>query len=511
MALNAQIIQGFVGSMLAKKFDGATQSPDCHMEWWELCCSPSRYVALAAPRGHAKSTAITLCYGLAALLFRERKFMLMVSDTEAQASMFLGSLKQELQDNDELIDLFGIKRDEKGIVKFIKDSETDIIVEFTDGKKFRVIAKGAEQKLRGLNWNGTRPDLIVGDDVENDELVMNKDRREKMRRWFYSALLPALSPHGIVRIVGTILHMDSLLERLMPENQLQTKDKRRYIVEEPLRTYTDRRLPWKSMRYRAHTSDFKHILWESRFDAQFFKDKYADYVAQGLPDAYSQEYLNIPLDETLAYFKKQDFIALHDEERQARLNYYITVDLAISKEERADYSVFLVAGVDESKKIHIKNVIRERLDGREIVDTILMLHRLYDPIAIGIEEMQVSRAIGPFLYEQMVLTNTYPTIHQMKHMGQDKLTRARSIQARMRAGGVKFDKDSDWYPALEDELSRFPRDKHDDQVDAFAYLGLLLDKLVEAPTQQEILEDEYEEELNDAGLALSGRNSTTGY
>lgn len=509
--LNAQIVEGFVGSMLAKKFDGATKSPDCHKEWWELCCSNSKYVALAAPRGHAKSTAVTLCYGLAALLFRERKFMLMVSDTEAQAAMFLGSIKQELQDNEELIDLFGIKRDEKGIVKFLKDSETDIVVECSDGHKFRVIAKGAEQKLRGLNWNGTRPDLIIGDDIENDELVMNKDRREKMRRWFYSALLPALAPHGIVRIVGTILHMDSLLERLMPENQLISKQKRKFLVEEPLRTWTEHRLPWRSMRYRAHTKDFSHILWEKRFDAQFFKDKYADYVSQGLSDAYSQEYLNIPIDESLSYFKKSDFLTMTDENKKQRLNYYITVDLAISDKERADYSVFLVAGVDENKYIHVKNVIRDRLDGREIVDTILALQRTYDPVAIGIEEMQVSKAIGPFLYEQMVLQNTYPSIVAMKHMGQDKLTRSRSIQARMRAGGVKFDKEADWYPTFEDECMRFPRDRNDDQVDAFAYLGLLVDKLIEAPTEQEVLDEEYEEDLNDSGQYLLGKSTVTGY
>lgn len=509
--LTANIIQGFVGSMLAKKFDGATASPDCHREWWELCCSSSRYVALAAPRGHAKSTAVTMSYGLACLLFRQRKFMLLVSDTEAQASMFLGNLKQELQENDELVDLFGIKRDDKGVVRFIKDSETDIIVEFTDGDKFRVVAKGAEQKLRGLNWNGTRPDLIIGDDIENDELVMNKDRREKMRRWFYSALLPALSPHGIVRIVGTILHMDSLLERLMPENQLFTKDKRKFLIEEPLRTRTERRLPWNSMRYRAHTRDYEHILWPERFNKQFFVEKYADYVAQGLPDAYSQEYLNVPIDESVAYFKKGDFLALNDEERKSRLNYYITVDLAISEKERADYSVFLIAGVDENKKLQLRNVIRDRLDGREIVDTILALQRAYEPVAFGIEDMQVSKAIGPFLYEEMAATNTYPSIVAMKHMGQDKLSRARSIQARMRAGSVKFDKDADWYPAFEDELSRFPRDKNDDQVDAFAYLGLLLDKLIEAPTARDLAEEEYEDEFNESGLSYAGRNAVTGY
>ncbi len=215
MQLTKDVLKGFVGSILASKFDNAVKTPDFHEEMWELFTSKYKYVAVAAPRGHAKTTGGTVCYGLATLLFRQRKFMLIVSDTESQASMFLGYFKEQLQENNALIELFGIKRDEKGQVRFIKETETDIVVQFEDGHKFRVMAKGAEQKLRGLIWNGSRPDIIICDDMENDELVMNKDRREKMRRWFYSALLPCLSSSGIIRVVGTILHMDSLLERLM--------------------------------------------------------------------------------------------------------------------------------------------------------------------------------------------------------------------------------------------------------------------------------------------------------
>lgn len=161
MKLSSDVIAGFVGAVLASQFDGQAASPPFHKECWELCTSDTKYVAIAAPRGHAKSTAITLGYGLATLLFRDRKFMLLVSDTESQASMFLGLFKQELQNNNDLIDLFGVKRNDKGLVQFVKDSETDIIVEFDDGHRFRVIAKGAEQKLRGLIWNGSRPDIIL--------------------------------------------------------------------------------------------------------------------------------------------------------------------------------------------------------------------------------------------------------------------------------------------------------------------------------------------------------------
>ena len=484
MALTADVIAGLVGSVLGNRFDGRAATPPFHKECWELCTSEHKFVAIAAPRGHAKSTAVTLGYGLSTLLFRERKFMLLVSDTESQASLFLGTFKQELQDNDELIDLFRIKRSENGLVKFVKDSETDIIVECEDGHKFRIIAKGAEQKLRGLIWNGSRPDIIMCDDMENDELVMNKERRDKMRRWFKGALLPCRSDNGIIRIVGTILHNDSLLESFMPNDS----DKMTQRVG--LKTFTTRKSMWKAVKYRAHNEDFSDLLWPSKKSAEEFKMMYNEAVRDGTTDIYSQEYLNVPLDESVTFFKKGDFLATTQEDRQMKMHHYVTADLAISESEKADYSVFILAGVDENKIIHIKDVIRERLDCRQIVDNLLFMNQVYDPEAVGIEDMQVSKSIGPFLREEMIKNNNYLSLVPLKHGGKDKITRSRSIQARMRAHSVKFNKEADWYPIFENECLTFPRGKHDDQVDAFAYLGLMLDKLIEAPTKEEIEEDE---------------------
>ncbi len=503
--LNASIIEGFVGSCLIKRFDGSAKIPDCHRQWWELVTGPEKFVAIAAPRGHAKSTSISLSYVLAAVLFRSKKFVLVVSDTETQASLFLGSVKQELQENEDIITLFGLKRNEKGLVVFKKDTESDIIVELEDGHTFRIIAKGAEQKLRGLIWNGTRPDLIVGDDMENDEAVMNKDRREKFRRWFYGALLPCRAQHGEVRIVGTILHMDSMLERLMP------RESDKLTQTEGLRTFTTRRQMWKSVKYKAHNQDFSLVLWPEKHSEQSLKMIRQEYIEQGMPDIYSQEYLNIPLDESNTYFKKADFLPIREEDKQKKLNFYVAGDFAISEKERADWTVMIVGGVDEDGFLHIKNVIRDRMDGLEIVETMLQIQRIYDPFAFGIEDTQITKAVGPFLQREMIAQNTFINLVPLKPHKQDKITRARSIQARMRAGGVKFDKASDWYQTLEDECMRFPRDKHDDQVDALAYLGLMINKLIEAPTKAEIEEEEYNAEYEQSGLAESGRNPVTGY
>ena len=101
---------------------------------------------------------------------------------------------------------------------------------------------------------------MVLDDLEGDEQVMNKERREKFRNWFYGALMPALSEKGKIRYVGTILHQDSMLENLMP------KINGPFTVVDGLKQYqTKYQGLWRGYKYRAHDEEFEEILWPDRW------------------------------------------------------------------------------------------------------------------------------------------------------------------------------------------------------------------------------------------------------
>lgn len=514
--LTPAVIEGFVKSLLWKSFDEPSPTPNFHRELWELCCSDHPLVAIGAPRGHAKSTAISFVYTLAAVLFRQARFVLLVSDTEGQAQMFLDQIKTALQTNLDLINFFGIK-------DFETDSKTDIIVRHDDGYKFRILAKGAEQKVRGLTWDLTRPDLIIGDDLENDEIVMNDERRMKFRLWMIKALLPCRAPKGKVRLVGTILHLDSFLARVLPlEGERDT-------LEDPSGlkfTSKNSKKMFKGVLYKAHIgshpSEIKKkadLLWPDHqsFSREFFTEKYQAAVEIGHPEGYSQEYLNRPLDEATAFFRRSDLQPILKEERdkiastQMPLLYYAGCDLAITENERADYSVFIVVGINAEGIMYVVDVIRERMDGRKIVDTILGLQRIWGLQWFAVEKEKTSKSIMPFLREEMFKTGIFVnTVDIIPHT--DKTARAQSIQSRMRVGGVKFPKDHDWYPMFESEFLTFPRGKHDDQVDAFSCIGLALLKLGRAESQVEetdrLLREEEEESLT---YGYDGRSATTGY
>ena len=126
----------------------------------------------------------------------------------------------------------------------------------------------------------------------------------------------------------------------------------------------------------------------------------------------------------------------------------------------------------------------------------------------GFESGVISKAIGPYLNEAMLKRGEFISVAMLKPAG-DKLTRARSIQARMRSGACRFDKDAPWYQVFEDELLQFPRAKNDDQVDAWAYVGLMLDQMWEAPTDAEVDAEEYAEFRRES--MNEGRSEVCGY
>jgi predicted phage terminase large subunit-like protein len=482
--VTAGAVEGITLGLLALKYDNPKPIPPFHLEMWELCTSEAPKVAIAAPRGHAKSTAITHAFILSMVCLKKKSFVLLVSDTEGQATEFLGDIKSELTGNDMLKETFGID-------SILKDTETNIVCRFKTGEQFRIVAKGSMQKVRGLKWRGKRPDLIVGDDLENDEIVMNPERREKFRRWLMNALIPCGSDTCWIRIVGTILHLDSALQRLLDDKT------------------------WDHLFYEAHNPDFSEILWPEQYSKERLLAIRAGYLAQNDPEGYSQEYLNRPVAVENAFFNKDyffDFERDGDKALLPNLEYFAAADFAISEKEKADYTAILVCGVSPDGTVYVVDARRGRWDADQIISELLAVQKMWSPNVFTFETAKIDKAIGPFLEREMRRKRIYMNIVKMTPT-QSKTMRARSIQAMHKSGSIRYDKEASWYPDFESELMMVadsgPRGKHDDYFDAFAYCGLTIDQYFEAYSDEEIEDLEYDDFFDD--YADQGRCAATGY
>jgi len=479
LKVDAALIEGFVTTFLQDSYADSRPIPAFHRELWKLECSDARWVAVAAPRGHAKSTAGNHAYALANLLFGNDDFCVIISSTERLAVGHLKLIKDSLLNNPEMLAAFS--------AEVVRDVETELVCR-VKGREFCIMAFGAEANLRGVLWRQKRPSLIIGDDLENDELVMNPDRRKKFMEWISQAVLPMGSDYARFRFVGTILHMASALESFLNDDA------------------------WASRRFRAHKDfdDFSEILWPEKWPEARLRQERQGYINRGNPSGYAQEYLSHPIAIDDAFFRPTDLIPMADKHYRAPKLYFGAVDFAIGDKQKSDFTAFAVGGVQDSGELSVVDILRGRWAAHDIIDRWFELDRRWKPEWWIAEEGIIRKVLGPFLNAEMQKRNHFLNII-LKVPVKDKTSRATSFQARCRAGGVRFDQDAPWYVPLEMEMLTFPRSIHDDQVDALAWLGIGLNEMQAHPTEVEVEEEEYREARREVALSSDGRSAVTGY
>jgi predicted phage terminase large subunit-like protein len=192
----------------------------------------------------------------------------------------------------------------------------------------------------------------------------------------------------------------------------------------------------------------------------------------------------------------------------------LSVDGAWSTKEKRDWSVLGIGSLDDVGTLYIRNIVRERIDPKEVVDMIVRLQERYKFTTMLIGKGAYEKGIGPFLKDELNKRGKFLHVEAIPEVI-DKRLRAQSIRGRMRAGGVKFNKKPFWYPDFEQEMLEFDRGTHDDQVDMMSLFGLFLDQLQTEPTIREIKDMQYEEEFGDsftnAAAIMGGRSEETGY
>jgi predicted phage terminase large subunit-like protein len=169
-----------------------------------------------APRGSAKSTTATLIAPIHDLVFKREKFILIISHTQDQAIQKLKDIRSELLENNALNADFG------GFFqsKMVNASEFTAICN-THSCKFKAVGTGTE--IRGIRHKEARPSKIIFDDIEHSERVENEILRKKDAEYFFEVVSKVGSEETNIEGVGTILHEDSLLQKLSKNPIYETK------------------------------------------------------------------------------------------------------------------------------------------------------------------------------------------------------------------------------------------------------------------------------------------------
>lgn len=247
----------------------------------EMSDQRKRNLAVAAPRGHAKSTLVSLFYVVWSICYGKESYIVLFSSSSRQAISLMADIKTAFETNDKLIrDFPEVCHAGDGSVRQ-QWTQQDIVTK----NSIKVQALGYDQNMRGFRSGRNRPTLVIFDDIDGNKNTYTAEAREKVLKWFKGTVRYMGSPKRTNMVaVGTLLHTESLLARFINRNEFQN---------------------WETkLLYKAVIEDAKREdLWEQWRKIVFFQEKYKGKVSKHLFDNAGLDY-----DAMLPSIKKRNYI-----------------------------------------------------------------------------------------------------------------------------------------------------------------------------------------------------------
>lgn len=181
----------------------------------DLAVSRSQGIKLskAIPRGHTKSFTYSRILPLHAFLYEWSTHTILLGANDTAARDKLGLIINDLESNEALIEDFPkVKGKVFGATR----------IENIKGYAIAAYGSGSNA-IRGLS-NPTRPTLVIGDDLDSDEISYSEEQAAKLVDWWYRTVLPVGTPQNTTSyvLIGTVISKNTLIHHVISDPTFKT-------------------------------------------------------------------------------------------------------------------------------------------------------------------------------------------------------------------------------------------------------------------------------------------------
>ena len=409
-------------------------------------------VAIAAPRGSGKTSLLNMAFPSKRILFDDSRYIVPISDTADGAVEQADDLKDQLISNEYIRAVFGPQAPEASTDSFGQKM-------WVTRGGVKVLPRGAGQQIRGRKHRSQRPDLFLIDDLENDESVESEDRRNKMYRWLFSAVMNSVdrgSNGWRLIVIGTILHEDSVLNRLL------------------------RTVGWTTRRYEL-CDDQYNSNWPEFMSTKKVKELADSFRVQGLLDVFYREYRNLAIAAENQGFKTTYFVdyTLLPEEDVRYVTEHIlntspdieTVVLAdparTMKTGSANSAVVAIAINKRSGRLYIRDIDERQMNPDDLIESMLDMAERTNALVLAPEVTGLNEYITWPLQNAMLKRRKHYIIVEVKpRESKTGPKRSAGLIPLYRQGLILHNGSA--CGALERYLAQWPRPEKWDVIDATA-------------------------------------------
>lgn len=408
-----------------------------------------------ASRGFGK-TSVNLVNQCHEILFGLRHFIVPVSCTNTQAVMISENVKTELERNPYIKAVFGTMKAGKASGNDMYNKDMWVARRPDDRAGTLIMPRGSQQQIRGVLYGSVRPQLIIGDDLEETEKVASDEQRTKLKKWFFEDLVNAVSRtrhDWQIYIVGTLLHEDSLLANLL---------------EDP---------SWDHV-HLSLCDEMYNSNWPEAFSNEDILQLVEEFKAQGMLDSFYREYMNMPIASEDATFTTDMFQKYREDSEEfkkvlPRLITMILVDPAKTVNSKSAKSAIIAASVDiRDHRIYVRECWSDMVYPDYLYEKIAEMSARWRTGLIGVEVNSLSEFIKQPMRNFLGKTGRSFNIIDLHPRG-GKEDRAKWLAPYYRNHSV-YHNETGNCEQLEMSLRSFPRPKYWDLIDCMAYIVQML-------------------------------------
>ncbi len=307
--------------------------------------------------------------------------------------------------------------------------------------------------------------LIIDDPIKNREEAESPTVRRKIWEWYTSTAFTRLEKGGAVIVILTRWHDDDLAGRLLElegeKGQVWDKESGKWITQTEFGGKTGK---WNVVKFPAIATENEQFrkegeaLWPDKYDLEDLMEIKAAVGVRDWAALYQQD----PVIEGGNEFKVEWFKTW--DKLPPNLRYVTTVDLAVSKNKKADESVVMTTAMDMNQRIYVIEYKNWKANPSEVMDEIYRQQGKYSS-TVGMEAVGYQQSMMHFMRLEGAKRGKYLHVQPISTRS-NKEEKIRGLIPFYSNGLVyhpQNDKDT-----LEEQLIRFPNAKHDDVIDAFS-------------------------------------------
>ncbi len=300
----------------------------------------TKMVVLEVPRGYAKTLLVSTLNPLHRVIFnkgaeKKIKYIVIASFSQPKAEQIIDDYKKIIEG-----------KNFQGIfpgTEFKKRRDDLIEVENKNmGFCFQIMGRGRESQVAGLRFEEARPQIFIGDDLENPDESYNQIIVDKNERFVNEVVQFGLdSDMGFSILIGTPFAFDCTTQRFSRYPKGVKTIRYPGLVN-------DNMVPGMSAKLGIPNG---MSIWEDKFPTVGVRRQQDDAIANGtiehfmrqiMLDPRSEGSVRIPM-EKIKYIDEEHL----EELKKMKLNVYILADYAYSNNIWSDESAYVVIGIDD--------------------------------------------------------------------------------------------------------------------------------------------------------------------